>query len=115
VVYNDGYESQVMDLINNERAGGGLSALSYNGSLGSRARAWSTFMATNNVFYHSGDPVWEIIAAGYGTPADAVAGWMASPGHHDIIMEPSLTQFGAGYAYCSTSSYGSYWTVQFTP
>ncbi len=126
--YNGGFESEVISLVNNERAALGLSPLSGNGALGSGARTHSTDMACNNFFSHTGSdgsnfvtrvsragfggsPMGEVIAAGYGSPSGVVAGWMNSPGHRDILMNPNATLIGVGYAYTSTSSYGAYWTA----
>ena len=115
---NYGFESQVAGLVNGERAANGLSALSYNGSIAGGAEAWSIYMATSNSFDHSSSfPAGggENIAAGYGSPGDVVAAWMSSEGHRANILNSSYTQVGVGYAYCSGSTYGSYWTLQFGP
>ena len=117
---NYAYESQVINLVNNERANAnnGLSSLSFNGSISNSAEAWSVYLATSNSFYHSSSfPAGggENIAAGYDTPADVVAAWMNSEGHRANILNSSYTQVGAGYAYCTGSTYGSYWTLQFGP
>ncbi len=115
LVLNDGYVSSLITLMNNERASNGLAALAVNSSLVANAQAWSETMATTDTFVHSGQPVGENIAAGYGSPAATVAAWMASPGHRDNILNPEYTQVGGGYAYCGTSTYGHYWTAQFLP
>lgn len=90
----------------------------------------SNDMADNNFFSHTGSDGtragdrltdtcyrWqeygEIIAAGYKTPASVVAAWMDSPGHRDIILDESLADFGAGYAYRASSRYKHYWTMDF--
>jgi uncharacterized protein YkwD len=112
---NYSYESEVITLVNGERSANGLPALSFNASLTAGAEAWSVYMATSGYWGHSSDPVWENIAAGYSTPASVVVGWMASPGHRANILNASLTQVGAGYAYCASSAYGHYWTLQLTP
>ena len=87
-------------------------------------------MADNNFFSHTGSDgsntgdrledacyKWwaygEIIAAGYTTPASVVDAWMGSSGHRGIILDPQYTEFGAGYAYKSSSRYKHYWTVDF--
>lgn len=112
---NYAYESEVINLVNGERSANGLPALAFNASLAAGAEAWSVYMATSGYWGHSGDPVWENIGAGYNSPAGVVAGWMASPGHRANILNASLTQVGAGYAYCSNTTYGHYWTLQLTP
>lgn len=112
---NYGYESAVISLVNGERSANGLAALSLNSMLSAGAETWSRYLATSGTWGHSSDPVWENIAAGYSSPAAVVAGWMNSPGHRANILNASLTQVGAGYAYCASSPYGHYWTLQLTP
>lgn len=58
----------------------------------------------------------ESIAAGYGTPSDAWAGWMGSSGHrtHLLGLDPFWAEqidYGIGYAYVPGSPYGHYWVV----
>ena len=55
----------------------------------------------------------ENIAAGQTTPAAAVAGWLASPGHCSNIMDPNLEQLGVGYVYGPSSDWKHYWTQNF--
>lgn len=55
----------------------------------------------------------ENIAAGYGSPADVVAGWMDSPGHRANILSTNVTEIGIGYVYVASSPYGVYWTAVF--
>ncbi|MFL7891131.1 MAG: CAP domain-containing protein [Anaerolineales bacterium] len=90
----------------------------------------SNDMADNNFFAHAGSDGsgvgdrledtcydWraygEIIAAGYRTPEGVIAAWMESPGHKAVILDPILEEFGAGYAYNSSSKFKHYWTVDF--
>lgn len=55
----------------------------------------------------------ENIAAGQGSPDQAVAGWMRSPGHCTTIMNPDFTEMGAAYAVNEGSPSGIYWTQVF--
>lgn len=56
----------------------------------------------------------ENIASGQGTPDEAVAGWLASPGHCANLMNPNYTQMGAAYAVNHASENGTlYWTQVF--
>ena len=90
----------------------------------------SNDMADNNFFSHTGSDGssggqrmqqacydWqaygEIIAAGYRDPGKVVEAWMNSPGHSSIILSEKFTEFGAGYAYNSSSKFKHYWTVDF--
>ncbi len=86
-------------------------------------------MADNNFFSHTGSDgsgvgqrledacyKWraygEIIARGYETPSEAIAGWMKSSAHMNIILSEMFTEFGAEYAY-NASVDDHYWTVDF--
>jgi len=66
----------------------------------------------HNAGYPSG---WlgENIAAGYPTPHDVVAGWVASDGHCANLMNGAYDDIGVGYAYVSESKYGAYWVQDF--
>lgn len=52
----------------------------------------------------------EIIARGYETPSEVIAGWMKSSAHKNIILSEMFAEFGAGYAY-NASGDDHYWTV----
>jgi len=127
---NSSFESQVIALINQERADEGLSALSSQSQLTSAARIHSADMACNDFFSHNspttGSPYdritaqgydfsWagENIAAGYTSPASMVESWMNSPGHRANILNENYIHIGIGYAYWGDSTYGSYWTAVF--
>jgi uncharacterized protein YkwD len=62
---------------------------------------------------YSGSPRGENIAAGYGSAAAVVAGWMASTGHCQNIMNAAFRSAGVGYATGASSQYGTYWTMNF--
>jgi uncharacterized protein YkwD len=55
----------------------------------------------------------ENIATGQGSAAQAVAGWLASPGHCANIMNPEFTESGAAYAVNTGSDTVIYWTQVF--
>lgn len=130
VAGNGSFESQVVALINQERSANGLPALKANSKLTGAARGHSQDMACNGFFNHvspsSGDPsdrIWdagysfswmgENIAAGYGSAAETVEGWMNSPGHRANILSANFTEIGIGYAYLAGSPFGSYITAVF--
>jgi thermitase len=48
----------------------------------------------------------EIVACGYTSPADAVQGWIHSPGHHAIIVSRTFSDIGCGVV-------GRYYTCDF--
>ena len=86
-----------------------------NAALSQAALAHSTEMATLRYFSHDGEDgsqvgdrankagytwraIGENIASGMRTPEEAVAGWVASPGHCANLMNPGFTDMGAGFA-----------------
>jgi uncharacterized protein YkwD len=104
--------------------------LTWNAALGTAAQGHSRAMANDNYFAHqdpNGDMPWdrakaagyggrqigENIAAGQRSPGKAMEGWLASPGHCAILMNPMFTQVGAAYAANSRSDNGIYWTMLF--
>ena len=129
-IFDTTSQNQVITLINQERANAGLPALSANALLTEAALRHSDDMASNDFVSHTGSDgstmgdratdagydwtyIGETIAAGQSTPADAVATWMASSGHRDIILSPNFDDIGVGYVYLNGSTYGHYWTVNF--
>ncbi|MBR4173312.1 MAG: hypothetical protein IKR46_02960 [Clostridia bacterium] len=123
-----GYQAEVLQLVNEQRANYGLSALSYSTELEAVAYAHSKDMAQNNYFSHtnlSGQSPFdrmraagisyraaaENIAAGQRTPQEVVNAWMNSPGHRANILNSSVTKMGVGIY--SGGSYGIYWTQLF--
>lgn len=124
------FESEVMDLVNVERAAEGLPPLSYDPSLASAAGGHSEDMGLQNYFNHTGPDgrtpcirisdagySWnfcgENIAAGQPTPEDVIDTWMGSPGHRANILSPNFCDIGVGYAYVADSTFGHYWTQNF--
>jgi uncharacterized protein YkwD len=56
----------------------------------------------------------ENIASGMRTPEEAVAGWVASPGHCANLMNAGFTDMGAGFAKSSDPATGIvFWTQEF--
>lgn len=125
---------EVVDLINAERMNAGCAPLQVDSKLVAAAQKHSEDMAFNDFFDHTGSngsspgqriaaegysySTWaENIAAGYGTAAAAVAGWMGSEGHRDNILNCSLQETGVGYFYLQNDTgsvnYGRYWTQVF--
>ena len=62
--------------------------------------------------YAGWSAVGENIAAGYATPEDVVAGWMASPGHRANILSPNFSEIGIGVS-AGGGQFGTYWTQEF--
>ncbi len=107
-------EQQTVDLINAERAKLGLGALTINAQLTTAARRAATDMYDHSHYDHTGTdgstfltrikdagftgtPYGEVIGWMHTTAASIVQGWMASPPHHDIIMNPNAHLIGVGW------------------
>ena len=120
------YESEVVRLVNAERAKYGLAPLSHNWELSRVARYKSQDMADKGYFSHNsptfGSPfdmmkafgisyrtAGENIAKGQRSPAAVVNAWMNSSGHRANILNSSYTQIGVGYV-----ATGNHWTQMFT-
>ncbi|MCX5380527.1 CAP domain-containing protein [Streptomyces sp. NBC_00091] len=116
----------VLCLVNAERTGRGLPALTVNQSLTDAARQhtaaavqlkwWGPWKDSHTNPQTRSTPQSRIMGAGYcpnprswgvseityngwggaGTPASAVKWWMNSPGHRAIILDSSLREFGGG-------------------
>lgn len=121
---------RVVDLTNTERQKAGLAPLTLSDQLQASAAAYSQVLAESGCFAHTCGPVpnfaerdaragytgWtnvgENIAAGYSSPEDVVAGWMASPGHRANILSPDYTEIGIGVA-SGSGAMGTYWAEEF--
>lgn len=126
---NSSFESQLINLINAERASRGMGALTANSALTAAARGHSQDMGCNDFFSHTGsdgsDPFQRMTAQGYsfsaaaenlyagGDAQGAFDAWMASSGHRDNMLNPVYVHIGVGYSYVSGSTYGSYFTANF--
>ncbi len=140
-------EQMVLDAVNSARAlraasGESCPPLTISPELEQAARAHSSDMAQRNFFSHTnpdgvgpfdraraagytGNRMAENIAAGYPTPADAVEGWLNSPGHRANMLNCALTETGIGFTYDSSDGgnvlqgtnvggpYFFYWTQLF--
>lgn len=133
------YEDEVLALINQQRAAGAtcgttvkppVGPLVMNAELREAVRCHSLDMGTRAYFSHvtpegvdpwqriaqagyTASPTGENIAAGYGTPAAAVQGWVASEGHCNNLMAAGSNETGIGYAFVTGSPYRAYWTQAF--
>lgn len=118
------FESQVVDLINQERAAQGLAPLTPHYMLANAAEAHSNNMTGG--CGHAEDWVSNIVEAGYtpysglaenvacgqATPEQVVSAWMSSAGHRDNILG-DYQHIGVGYHHAPGSFWGHYWTVDF--
>ena len=124
------FESEVIDLVNSERAAQGLHPLTHNSQLAAAAEDHSEDMGMLGYFSHTSDDgrtvgdritdagyayntYGENIAAGYQTPEAVMAGWMSSSGHRANILNSNFCDIGVGYVYLPNSPYGHYWTQDF--
>jgi uncharacterized protein YkwD len=120
-------ESQVITLVNQERAKVGCVALKYNLNLRTAAYQHSVDMATHNYFDHTGSdgstfvtrvkaagysaPLGENIAWGWRTPADVMNAWMNSAPHKANILNCAARSIGVGMAKSANGT--AYWTQEF--
>ncbi|MCR8632939.1 CAP domain-containing protein [Paenibacillus radicis (ex Xue et al. 2023)] len=117
------YASQVVTLVNQERAKAGVKALISDSSLSSMALAKAKDMYNNHYFDHTsptyGSPfdmmksygikysyAGENIAMGQRTPQEVMNSWMNSPGHRQNILSPNYTKIGVAY-------YNGEWVQEF--
>lgn len=117
------FASQVISLVNQERAKQGLEPLTSDAQLNNMAWAKAKDMSDNNYFSHTsptyGSPfdmmkqfgisyryAGENIAMGQKTPAEVVNAWMNSEGHRANILNPNFNLIGVGY-------YNGYWAQAF--
>jgi len=119
------FASQVVAICNEYRAANGLSPLTEDGTLDSKALVRAGEIITNfdhvrpdgsSCFSILDDYSWtacgENIAAGQTTPREVVNAWMNSEGHRANILNPSFNKIGVGYT--TGGPYGSYWVQIFT-
>ena len=122
------YESQVIGLVNAERAANGLTALKANTKLSAVAELKAKDMRDNSYFSHTsptyGSPfemmtsmgisyrsAGENIAKGQKTPKAVMSAWMNSSGHKANILSSGYTEIGVGYV--TDNSGGTYWVQMF--
>src|SRR5436190_3964157 len=128
----DNAEQDLVARINVFRAARSLPTLVVSDTLTSAAKWMSVDMGSRNYFAHTsldgrsptqrmadaGYPAFrtwtgEDLAAGYTSTADVLAGWIASPAHYAVLVNPEYHAIGIGRGYASGSVYGWYWTADF--
>ena len=125
------YASEVLRLVNIERAKVGAAPLVLDEALCNAANMRAIEMDYSGYFSHTrpnGESCFEVfskcgvvgktygenIAAGYPTPEAVVDGWMNSTGHRANIINTEYTRMGLGYsAGLSMSEFGCYWAQEF--
>lgn len=127
--------TQILALVNKERAAAGLDPLTYSRLLEVSAQAYATRMANENFFGHvapdgqtlkdrisatsyydrsfllsckcvPGFALGENLARGQKTPQEVVDAWMRSPSHRDAILNPDYSDIGVGVS-------AGYWVQHF--
>jgi hypothetical protein len=100
---------------NTERLANSLGSLALSDKLTQAAQAKADDMAARDYWSHNtpeGNPPWifftnagyqyqtagENLAYGFDTSSNAIAGWMASPGHRANILNTTYTEVGFGFA-----------------
>ncbi|SES78550.1 uncharacterized protein, YkwD family [Oceanobacillus limi] len=119
-----GFEEQVAQLVNDERAKRGLSPLKHRADIKDVAEKKAMDMINSNYFSHTspnyGSPfdmlktfgisyrtAGENIAKGQKTPQEVMNSWMNSSGHRENILKPEFDSIGVGY-------YQGAWVQMFT-
>ena len=121
------YAAEVLRLVNEARAGSGLTPLRLDEGLRTAAQVRAqecvgTFSHTrpNGTSYKTAvaeagvisNYLGENAASGQTTPLEAVQDWLDSPGHRANILNPSYTQLGIGLAENKGNGFGGYAWVQ---
>lgn len=128
----DSVEQDLVARINAFRAARSLPTLTVSDTLTAAAKWMTADMGTRNYFAHTsldgrsptqrmadaGYPAFgtwtgEDLAAGFTTTADVLNGWINSPAHYAVLVNPQYHAIGVGRGYASGSTYGWYWTADF--
>jgi len=125
---NANFPAEFLSLLNAQRTGRGLGALTLISTMSGEATAYAGYMGTVDFFGHYGpdgsSPPSRLEASGYGgayngealsagqpTPQIALNALLASAPHAAILLDPKSTEVGIGYAYVQDSHYHHYWVV----
>ena len=110
-----GSPAEILRLVNQVRTGYGLPPFVWNGTLASAAQVQANYMATNNVYSHTGaggsTPQSRALTAGYPghatenivggtnlTPSQGVIWWQNSAIHFNTMISQSYIHAGVGFA-----------------
>lgn len=125
------FATEVIRLVNVERAKVGAGALVAQDQLSQAAQKHTIDMGCNFFMSHTGSDgstlatrlvsfgytsyikAGENVAAGYATPQEVMDAWMASSGHRANILDPVFTEIGIGYVvnFDDPEYYSYYWTM----
>jgi len=112
--HHSGFEDQVVQLVNQERAKRGLKALTHRADIKNVAHKKAEDLINSNYFSHTspnyGSPfqmlrtfgisytaAGENIAKGQKTPQEVMNAWMNSQGHRENILKPEYDSIGVGF------------------
>ncbi len=128
----DSVEQDLVARINAFRSARGLPVLAVSDTLTAAAKWMSADMGARNYFAHTsqdgrsptqrmadaGYPAFgtwtgEDLAAGFTTTSEVLNGWINSPAHYAVLVNPQYHAIGVGRGYTSGSTYGWYWTADF--
>jgi len=128
----DSAEQDLVARINAFRTVRSLPTLAVSDTLTAAAKWMSADMGGRNYFAHTsldgrsptqrmadaGYPAFgtwtgEDLAAGFTTTADVLNGWINSPAHYSVLVNPQYHAIGVGRGYAAGSTYGWYWTADF--
>ncbi|MCK4342635.1 MAG: CAP domain-containing protein [Phycisphaerae bacterium] len=123
------WRSEVLRLVNVERAYQGLDSVMYNATLEQQAEQYACELIHYQFFDHVnpvtgstlderadefGYEYWSIgenLAAGQPSPVEAVQDWMDSPEHRENVLNPAFTELGV--AVRVGGEYQIYWVQEF--
>lgn len=126
---NSAYVTELQTLLNNERTGDSLSALSSNPQLSAAAREHAIDMLCNNYFSSIGldksTPEERAVRAGFtgsnvaeliyaspaGTPQDAIDWWTRNEQNREVLLNGNSTVMGIAYVESNASLFGGYFVV----
>jgi uncharacterized protein YkwD len=115
-------EQQTVDLINQRRAGMGLSTLHINGQLTVSSRRHSYDIGPLGLCQHNGTDgtspwdriaqagytgfgMGEVVGCNFNSAQGVVDGWWNSPGHYAILTDPNAVDIGCGW-WIGSNGYG---------
>jgi uncharacterized protein YkwD len=127
----DDEESEFLNLINDYRQANGLDTLENSEALNVASYGHSVDMGERGYFAHvspDGEQPpermaaagydynvhrGENLAAGFWTAEDVLDGWINSPGHNEMMLNPDMNVIGIGRVEMPGSEWGVYWTTKF--
>lgn len=127
----ENWREQMLDAVNYERNLVGLAPVRMCASLQKAAQRFAKYEATEDFYAHIGpdgsNPGSRVSEAGYrswsivgenlhkgpDSVSEAMAGWVASPGHYENLVDPAFTHAGFGYAEGTAGPWPRFWVQNF--